>query len=575
MTKKWFVFLATFTIILVLILPSSCGNNTKTPAKTTLPTTSAKPTTTTPATTTTPSTPQVFTTNLYGEPETIDPNKASWAPQLTVLRQCFVGLLGFNADLSIKAVTATEIPTVANGGISADGLTYTFKLRPEVTWSDGVKVVAKDYVYGIKRMLSPEVASEYASFYFDIVGAEEYNASADKDAATQAQLKDAVGVKAVNDTTLQIKLARTRPTFLSLMALWPVYPTREDIITQYGDTWTEPPHYIGNGPFILTEWVHQDHLTFKPNPNYWGTKPKLTQMVFKETEDQNAAFAAYRNNELDMVTPPGGTEKATMADPVLSKEILRYNELTTFGFLFNVSKAPFDNVKLRQAITTAIDRDAFINQVRGGVGTAAYSWIPPGMPGYDAALGAQYKFNAANAKKLLAEAGYADVSKLPEIKYTYSNSGLNPTVAQFLQGQMKDNLGINIILDPMETKAFQAYVNSEQHQWAWTGWGADYPDPDNWLPEYFGTDAGNNHSTYSNAQFDSLAAQAKKELDNTKRLQLWADAQKIIVNDVPISFMFYRERFWLVKPYVKGLTETGMDGQIPGDFFYDQVYIVK
>ncbi len=570
MTKKWFVYLVAFMIILVLILPSACGNKTTTPAITTSPTTSSSPIPTT------PSAPQVFTTNLYGEPETIDPNKASWAPQLTPIRQCFVGLLGFNQDLSLKAVTATQIPTIADGGISADGLTYTFKLRPEVTWSDGKKVVGKDYEYGIKRMLSPEVASEYASFYFDIVGAEVYNGSGDKDAATQAQLRDAVGVKALNDTTLEIKLAQTRPTFLQLMALWPVYPTREDIITQFGAAWTEPPNYIGNGPFILTEWVHQDHMTFKPNPNYWGTnKPKLTKMIFKMIEDQNAAFAAYRNNELDMVTPPVGTEKATMDDPVLSKDTLRYNELTTFGFLFNVSKPPFDNVKVRQAIATAVDRNAFINNVRGGVGKAALSWIPPGMPGYDANLGKEYEFNPTKAKQLLAEAGYADASKLPPIKYTYNNAGVNPTVAQFLQGQMKDNLGINITLDPMESKAFQAYVNSEQHQWAWTGWGADYPDPDNWLPEYFGTNAGNNHSTYSNPQFDSLAAQAKKELDNTKRLQLWADAQKIIVTDVPIAFMFYRERFWLVKPYVKGLALTGMDGQIPGDFFYDMVSISK
>jgi len=487
-----------------------------------------------------------------------------------------VGLLGFKQDLSLEAVTAKEIPTVANGGISSDGLTYTFKLKPEVTWSDGQKVVAKDYVYAIKRMLSPEIASEYASFYFDIAGAEAYNGAADKDDATKTQLKDAVGVSAPDDATLVIKLAQPRATFTQIMALWPAYPVREDVITKNGDKWTEAGNYIGNGPFVMTEWVHQDHMTFVPNTKYWGAnKPKVAKLVFKMVEDANSAFAAYQNNEIDMATPPGGTEKATMADPTLSKEILRSDELTTFGFLTNVKKPPFDNIKVRQAIACAIDRVGFINNVRAGVGKPATSWIPSGMPGYDASLGKEWEFNVTKAKQLLADAGYSDVSKLPAITYTYNNSGTNPVVAQFLQGQMKDNLGINITLEPMESKAFQAYVNSEQHQWAWTGWGADYPDPDNWLPEYFGTNGGNNHMNYSNAQFDALAAQAKSELDNTKRLQLWADAQKIVVNELPIIFMNYRERFWVVKPYVKGLMPTGMDGQIPGDFFFYNVSISK
>jgi oligopeptide transport system substrate-binding protein len=355
----------------------------------------------------TPSTaPQVFTTNLSGEPATIDPNKASWADQRSALGQCFEGVLGFDKDLNLIAVTATEIPTVANGGISSDGLTYTFKLRPEVTWSDGQKVLAKDYVYGIKRMLSPEVASEYAGFYYDIVGAQAYNGSADKDAATQKTLKDAVAVTAINDYTLKIKLAQPRPTFPQIMALWPAYPTREDVITKYGDKWTEAGNYIGNGPFILTEWVHQDHMTFKPNPNYWGTKPNLTQLTYKMIADANAALAAYKNNELQLVQIPAGTEKATLADPVMSKEILRYNLLTTFAFQFNVTKAPFDNLKVRQAISCAVDRAAFVDKVRSGVGKVALSWIPPGMPGYDPNLGKEYEFNPTKAKQLLTEAGY-------------------------------------------------------------------------------------------------------------------------------------------------------------------------
>ncbi len=571
MKNKLVTFLGVGCLLLILLVISACGTT-----KTTAP---ASVTTTAPASVTTTAppvgVPQVLTVNLSGEPATIDPNKASWSPERTIIGQLFEGLLGFNPDLSLRAVTAKEIPTTTNGGISANGLTYTFKLRPEVIWSDGKKVVASDYVYSIKRMLSPEIASEYASFYYDIAGAEDYNSAGEKDEATKAQLKAAVAVKALDDYTLQIVLAQPRPTFLQIMALWPAYPTPEAIITKAGDKWTEAGTLVGNGPYLLAEWVHQDHITLKINPNYWGTKPGLTQINIKMIQDQNAAFAAYKNNELDLVAPPAGTEKSVMADPVLSKEILRYNELVTFAFQFNVTKPPFDNVKVRQAFSSAIDRQVYINNVRGGVGKAALSWVPPGMPGHDPNLGSEYAFNVARAKQLLSEAGYADVSKLPPIKFSYNNAGTNPIMAQFLQGQMKDNLGIQITLDPLESKAFTQFINSNQHQWAWFGWGADYPDPDNWLPELFGTKAGNNHTMYSNPAFDALAKQAKQELDNTKRLQMWAKAQEMVMKDAPIVTMFYRERFYVVKPTVKGLTTTGMDGQVPGDMFWNKITISK
>ncbi len=551
MCRKFLVSLLFLTTVLsLLIFPAGCG-----PAA--------------------PAESQVLRVNIAGEPSTIDPNRASWSTERSVIMQVFEGLLGFNQDLSLRPIGAREIPTVANKGISDDGKTYTFKLKSNVTWSDGKKVTAKDYEYSIKRLFDPDLAAEYTSFYFDIVGGEAYYTAADKDAATKNQLRNAVGVKAVDDTTLEIKLAAPRPTFLQLMALWPVYPVREDIITQFGDKWIEPPNYIGNGPFLLTEWAHDDHITLKKNPDYWGTKAKLDEIQMKMISDINAQFAAYQNNELDISGVPAGTEKSTMADPVLSKEILRYAELVTFGFQFNVSKAPFDNKKLRQALNAALDRESFINNVRAGVGKAAYSWIPPGMPGYDANLGSDYHFNVQKAKQFLTEAGYADGSKVPELKLQYADTSVNPTIAQFIQNQMKVNLGINVSLEPMERKAFTELVNAEQHTWAWFGWGSDYPDPDNWLPELFGTDAGNNHTNYSSAAFDDISKRAKNELDNTKRLQLWAEAHKMIVDDAPVLFMQYRERFLLVKPSVKGLKYTGMDGDVAGDMFFAEVSLSK
>jgi len=518
--------------------------------------------------------PQEITLNLGGEVVTIDPNRASWSNERSVIMQCFDGLLAFNADLSLKAMVAKEIPTVANKGISSDGKTYTFKLKTNVTWSDGKKVTAKDFEYSIKRMLSPDLAAEYASFYFAIVGAENYFSATEKTAAEKTALRNAVGVTAKDDYTLEIKLNDALPTFINLMALWPSYPVRQDIIEQYGETWTAPPHYIGNGPFVLQEWVQQDHYTFVRNENYWGTKPYLTKVTYEEITDINVCLAAYRNNEHDQAGVPAGTEKAIMADATLSPEIVRYAQLTTYAWQFNVTKAPYNNKLVRQAIATAIDRVAYIDKVRGGVGKPTTSWIPPGMPGYDANLGSQYAFNPTKARELLAQAGYSDPKTL-KIKFQYANTGTNPTIAAFLQAQMKDNLGVDLTLEPMDPKAYSALYNSKQFDSCFTGWGADYPDPDNWLPQLYGTNAGNNKTQYSSAQFDAIAAQALKELNETKRLQLWADAAKIVSDDLPMAYIFNRETFVLKKPWVKGQVTTGMDGQIAGDMFLREIYIQK
>jgi oligopeptide transport system substrate-binding protein len=325
---------------------------------------------------------------------------------------------------------------------------------------------------------------------------------------------------------------------------------------------------------MIKEWIQNDHYTLVPNPNYWGVKPILTKIVLKEIQDANTALAAYENNELDQSGVPGGTESATMADPTLSPQILRYPTLTTYGLRFNMTVAPFDNPLVREAISCAVDRQSYIDKVRGGVGQVALSWIPPGMPDYDSTLGQDWAFNPTKAQQLLTQAGYPGGKGLPTIKFQYANTGTNPVLAAFLQDQLKTNLGITITLEPYDSKALSALVNNKQYSWAIYGWGADYPDPDNWLPQLFMTGAGNNKQNYSNAQFDTLATAALKELDNTKRLKDWADAQKLLVADCPMVFLFYRQTFVLQKPWVKNMVTTGMDGNA-GDTFLRNVYISK
>ena len=288
---------------------------------------------------------------------------------------------------------ATQVPTVENGGISQDGLTYTFKLRDDVTWSDGEKVTAQDFAYSIKRLLDPDLAGQFSSLYMVIQGGQEYSGSAEADAATRQALLSAMAVDAVDAHTLRITLAEPNPTFLQKLALVPAYPVREDIVAKFGDRWTEAGNYVGNGPYVMTEWVHQDHITLEANSDYWGTKPKLSGITYRMITDANAELAAYRSDELQLSSVPAGTEKAILDDAVLGGEVVRSPQAFSLGLFFNTTVAPFDNVKVRQAIATAIDRGAWIDKVKNGVGKAATSWIPPEVPGHDPSLGKEYAFN--------------------------------------------------------------------------------------------------------------------------------------------------------------------------------------
>lgn len=519
--------------------------------------------------------------NMTGEPDTIDPHKSNFATSILVASQVFDGLFKYDQALNLVPAVAKEIPAVSNGGVSADGTVYTVKLRNDVKWSDGKAVTANDFAYSIKRSLDPKLAAKYAPNLYDIKGAQEYNTALGTgdnprmpDASQLQSLRDAVGLKATDDYTLVVELKAPRPSFLHLLALWVAWPVREDVVTQNGDKWTEPPNYIGNGPFILANWAHEQRMELVPNPNYYGEKPKLGKLIFLQMKDDNQAYLAYQNGELDMVAVPPANTRVALTDQSLSQQSLRYNDLVVFGYQYNVTVAPFSNAKVRQAFSMAVDRKSLIDKVAQGVGREAYSAVPPGMPGFDGDAGKQYAFNVAKAKELLAEAGFSDVSKLPKITFTFADTATNRLRAEFFQGQMKQNLGIDVALEPLDTRAFQQRFNASQYMVIFSGWGADYPDPDNFIPELFKSTSRNNSGHYSNPKVDDLATACQGALDYAKRISSCVEAQKLVAQDQPWTFLFYREQLWLVKPYVKGLQVTAKD-QLPGNRFYQKVYFQK
>jgi len=511
-----------------------------------------------------PTGPQEFRININGEPDKIDPGNSSFADEIAVIHQVFRPLYYFDHNLNI-------VPSVAQShDVSADGLTYTFKLRDDVKYSDGQKVVAKDIEYALQRHLDPKLATDYASFWYIIKNAEAYNSG---DLTDWSQ----VGIKALDDTTLQLTLERPAGYIPALVTLWMTSPVRKELVEAGGEQWyNEPKYYIGNGPFVLKEWVHQSSLTFEPNPHYFGTKPALTKLQFIIQPDINADYAAYLNGEREMLpVVPDAQRQIVLQDPELSKQIIRMPLLTTTTLGFNVKQPPFDKVKVRQAFSLAVDREAYIREVNQGVGIPAYSWIPPGMPGHEPEMGLQWKFNPARAKELLAEAGYADPSSLPRIVFKYSATSQNQRRAEWFQAQFRQNLGVEMELEPMEAKAFQQAYKDGDYQFTFIGWGADYPDPQSWYETNFGCKGGNNKTYWCNPEFDRLVEMADTETDLVTRLQHYSQAQQILVDEAVAIFLSHGEGFALVKPYVKGLVPTGLDAiaSLGGDYFYENVWL--
>jgi oligopeptide transport system substrate-binding protein len=507
---------------------------------------------------------QTLRIRLIGEPTSLDPQVAAFSPDVGVVKQLWRGLFYYgSAELDIVPAAAAEIPTQENGGISEDQLTYTIKLRDDLTWSDGQPLTAEDFAFALKRLFDPEAGGGgyYFAYYTDIVGGQE---------AVDGGSLDDVGVTAIDETTLEIKLSRPRPTLLTLLALWPAYPVREDVVAE-GESWTEAGTLIGNGPYTLSEWAHDDHITLEANPNYWGDdKPTVQTIVYRMLPNEGDALIAYENGELDM-TPIPLSDAGRFAG---NEEQLQYAQLSTVGLQFNVTREPFDNVDVRRAFTTAIDRETFVDDVRDGVGQATTSWLPPGIPGYDADRGSAYAFDTDKAKSFLSDAGFADGAGLPEITLMIGDSESEALSAQFVQEQIKRNLGVDIGIETLESATFQDRFLASDFQLTLGGWSADYADAENWLPTLWGTGEGNNISAYSNTDFDDLMAQAAEELDADARTELYAQGEEILIDDdAAFGSILHTFKNWLVKPYVDGIVHTVADSETPGDWFFTGVSI--
>lgn len=504
--------------------------------------------------------------NLGEDPETLDPTLNTSSGAGSIIDNAFEGLM--RLDENEKA-----IPGVAEKmEVSDDQLVYTFTLRKDAKWSDGEAVTAKDFEYSWVRALTKDTAAEYNYQLFYIKNGEKfYNGEASR---------EDLGIEVVDDHTLKVTLEAPTAYFPELTAFTTYFPEREDIVTANPEGWaTEPETYVSNGPFKLVQWDMKDQLIFEKNENYWNKKEiKLPGIVWKLVTDQNTAYASLKSGDFDMVdtVPPAEIENGKNEGLVTI-----YPNLATYMLVLNVGKQDglsedvkkvLSNEKVRKALNLVIDRKAIVENVTKSGQVPAYSFVPKGIlneKGEDFASKKYYDAETPNieeAKKLLAEAGYPEGKGLPTLEFMYNTEGDHKLIAQAIQ-QDWAKIGVNVELTNQEWKVFLNSRQQGQYQIARHGWSGDYVDPMTFL-DLWVTGGGNNDAGYSNAEYDKLVADAKKEADPDKRWELMRKAEDIIMEEMPIIPLYYYTKVKGAKPEVKGVRVSTL-----GHVFFDKAYI--
>ena len=571
-------------LLLALIVPilAACGGQAATTPGTTQPTaapgapaatqeqapaaTSAPEATTAPAETTEPAAGgspagNILRANLVTWPDTMDPQDASVANEIGVLNLVYEGLT--RLDKELKTVPAAAEKWEYN----TDATQITFHLRDGLKYSDGSPLTAQDFVNAIRRSLDPRgTVGDYQGTFFMIKGADAIlNTAVPTDESKLPDLFNQLGVTAPDEKTVKFEMTQPTPYFHTLASLWLTYPAKQNLVEQGGDTWYEDPaNQIGNGPFVMTTADQSQNLIeLKANDNYWAGRPKLDGVQLKFIGDLSVALQAYKNNEIDITVPDPNDVPTIKADPVLGKEYIEPLGSCTESFELNNTKPPFDNKLVRQAFNIGLDRESFIRDALKDTSAKTVTWIPPGYPGYDPD-DTRLDYNPDKAKELLTQAGFPNGQGLPEIKISYnSNNPATQSRVEYLVQNYQKSLGITLVLDPIEGKTLNNLrkdVNTAPQFVYGGGWCADYPDPQDWLSIFWESSSQfAKNIGYKNPEVDKLIHEADVTVDEAKRLDLYKQAQRLVIDDAPYVIRSTSKGTFLVQPYVKGLETTPQD----------------
>jgi len=456
-----------------------------------------------------------FTLVNGAEPQSLDPHLIQGVPEHRIYEALFEGLVVYDNK------TAEAKPGLAESWkVGADGKTYTFKLRKAV-WSDGTPITAKTVVDSWIRELDPKTAAPYADTPASFIA----GGAGFKDGKTGPE---GVQIKAVDDSTFQATFNGPLPT-VSVLAHYSFAVVPTHTIAKFGQDWTKPENFVGNGPFKLETWVPQSKITVVPNPKYWDQKSiKLTRIVFLPIEDNNTGYNMYKKGEVDWMTT---VPLDQIEDAQLRKDYQNDIYLGTYFYRVNITVPALKDAKVRKALTLAIDRTALVKRVTKGGQVPAYSFSPK-FATYTPPTYAE-KDDVKAAQKLFADAGYAGGKGFPKINILYNTSESHKKIAEYIQDQWKKNLGIEVELVNKEWKTYLDDQNALTYDISRAGWIGDYNDPMTFL-EMFTTGNGNNNTGFSDAKYDGFVKKAQTMQEGPDRMAVLKQAETILMAELPV-----------------------------------------
>lgn len=459
------------------------------------------------------------------EPETIDPAIVTDQVSMRVASALFEGLCRNNAN-------GRPEPAVAERwDASPDRKTYTFHLRPDVVWSNGDPITARDFVFAWRRALEPATAADYASQLFIIRNARAYN---------EGRLKEfsEVGVRASDDRTLEVVLENPTPYFIDLCAFPTFSPVHETTLARQGSAWIKPGNIVGNGSYLLDEWLLDDRIVLKKNPRYWdAANVRLNTIEVMPVSDPNTALNYFLTGQADLMMDKGTVPTSLVARLRQQPWFHTGPFLGTWFIRFNVTRAPFDNARVRHAFSLAVDRKRIVEKITQLGERPARALVPPGA-GADYQPPAGNEFDPRRARELLAQAGFPDGRGFPLVEYLHLPLLVERNIAVELQAMWKENLGVEVSLAKQEQKIWLASMRELSYQMTRSSWVGDYNDPNTFL-EMFTTGNGNNRTGWASPAYDELIAAAAREPDVRKRNEIFQQAEKLLVSDQAVILPVY------------------------------------
>lgn len=505
---------------------------------------------------------QTLIRNNGAEPQSLDPHKIEGVPESNVSRDLFEGLL------ITSPKDGHPIPGVAESWDNKDFKVWTFHLRKDAKWSNGEPVTAQDFVYSWQRLVDPNTASPYASY-------PQYGHILNVDDIIEGKKKPSeLGVKAIDDHTLEVTLSEPVPYFYKLLVHPSLSPVNKAAVEKFGEKWTQPANIVSNGAYKLKDWVVNERIVMERNPQYWDNKKTvINQVTYLPISSEVTDVNRYRSGEIDMTYNNLPIELFQKLKKEIPKEVRVDPYLCTYYYEINNQKAPFNDVRVRTALKLGLDRDIIVNKVKAQGDLPAYGYTPPYTDGAKLTEPEWFSWTQEKrneeAKKLLAEAGYSKDKPLT-FDLLYNTSDLHKKLAIAAASIWKKNLGVNVKLVNQEWKTFLDTRHQGNYDVARAGWCADYNEPTSFLNTML-TGSSMNTAHYKSPAFDAIMAESVKATTEAERTAAYNKAEQQLGKDSAIVPVYYYVNARLVKPWVGGYT-----GKDPLDNIYvKDMYIIK